>query len=153
MKCSIARREPSGLVWTAAGADGEDARAFAAAQDAILVLAAAQRGHALEVDDGVEPLGGQIGPGFHQRSGMLQFLVRLSGFAIRVEEHCLGKQGSDSVLILHDAGKLLVEFLVGGFARFDQTFLISSREESPVQGSTAFRRAVKPLVSSGMRGW
>ena len=40
--------------------DRKDARALAAAHDAVVVLAAAQGGHALEVDDRVEPLLRQV---------------------------------------------------------------------------------------------
>ena len=51
LKCLTASREPAGFVCTAAGCDGNDARAFAAAGDAIVVLAASHRRDALNEDE------------------------------------------------------------------------------------------------------
>ena len=56
VKYPIAAREPSGLVCTAAGIDRNDARAFAAAEDAVFVLTQPHRRNALKIDHAVEPL-------------------------------------------------------------------------------------------------
>ena len=75
VKCSIASREPSGFGVDGGGRDREDAGALAAAHDAVLGLAAAQRGHAPIVDDGVEPVLRGLGRGVGERLGFLQHRV------------------------------------------------------------------------------
>ena len=67
VKCSIARRDPFGVGMNGRRGNRQDARALPTAFDAVLVLAATHRRHALKVNDW--PRMGQAAGGWARRSG------------------------------------------------------------------------------------
>ncbi len=109
MKCWIASREPVGLGVHGGRSDRQDARALAAAHDAVLVLAAAQRGHALEVDDRVEPFGCDFIIGLGQGTRLLRDFVAAVWLALVVEDLGLGhEQGDDLARVIAPPGVVQV---------------------------------------------
>ncbi len=80
--------------------DRQDARAFAPAHDAVLVLAAAQRGHTLEINDGVKEFPLQAIHALDERSGLLQDFVAPVGLSLVIEQQRLGHQhGGDLAMV------------------------------------------------------
>ena len=112
MKCLIASREPMGLVWTAALRDRQDARAFAAAHDAVVVLSLAKRCRSLEINDGVEPLPGKGPRSSSQARSLAQDIVGPAWLCLVVEQRGLGQLEDDPSIIGEPRlSKLLVDLL------------------------------------------
>ena len=112
MKCLIASREPKGLVWMAALGDRQDARAFAAAHDAVVVLSLAKCCRSLEINDGVEPLPGK-GPSLVEPGPRLaQDIIGPARLCLVIEQRGLGQLEDDPSIIGEPRlSKLLVDLL------------------------------------------
>ena len=80
------------------GGDGQDARALAPAMDAVLVLAAAQGGHSLEVNDAEMPWPVQRRPILDPGSHLLQELVGPVWLRFIVETRGLHEERDDRLL-------------------------------------------------------
>ena len=99
VKCWIARREPVGIGVDGGRRDRQDARAFAAAHDAIVVLAAAQRGHALEINDRIKTFFGQLVAFLDPGPCLLENLVGAVRFSFVIEEHGFRDQQGEPLVI------------------------------------------------------
>lgn len=71
------------------GLDRKDARAFTSAHNAVFVLADSERGHALHVDQRVEPVGRQSIVIGDLRSDLREVVVNFLRFSLGEENHRL----------------------------------------------------------------
>ena len=155
MKCSIASREPVGIGVNGGRGDGEDARALAAAHDAIVVLAAAQRGHPLEVDDRVEEVSRQGVTVLEQRPSLLQGFVGSFWLTLAVKEHGPEQQDIDGLFRVSGVPRRCRGASNPEIALKPACFhfpAINCNEASGSQVSIEDMSGANPLVSSIVRG-
>ena len=146
------QREPVGLVWTAGGSDRQDARALAAAHDAVVVLAAAQRRHSLEKDERVEADFGKFDAPLEPFSRLLENVVAAPGLAVVVQNVALIIQRCSFSGRFYWVRESEFDFLdaAAGLPASSRRFPRGSRSRSIAQPA---QDGGNPAVSTFRRGW